>query len=88
MKDGSPTKAILNDGTVTNTWSREWQCENLARHTYMNKILRLLGKENRAARDAIYAEVRELSGELAEKRLREAVAEKWEAEKKRQESMK
>lgn len=88
MKNGAPTKVVLNDGTVSDSWSRQWQCENLARHVFMNKILRLLGKENRSARDAIYAEVRELSGELAEQRLREAVAAKWEAEKKRLEAMK
>lgn len=83
MKNGSPTKVVLADGTITDTWSRAWQCEVAARNAYTNKILRLLGKENRAKRDAVYAEVRELSGEEAERRLRAAVAEKWEAEKLR-----
>ena len=88
MKNGSPTKAVLFDGTVTDTWSRAWQCECLMITTYGNNILRLLGKENRARRDAVYAVVRELSGEVAEQRLRDYVASKWDAEKQRLESMK
>ncbi len=88
MKNGNPTKVVLCDGTITDTWSRAYQCEAAMLNTYTNKILRLLGKENRAARDAVYAEVRELSGEVAEQRLRDLVASKWDAEKKRLESLK
>lgn len=88
MKNGAPTKVVLADGRITDTWSRDWQAEVAGRNAYMNKILRLVGKENRVKRDAVYAEVRELSGEEAERRLRAAVAEKWEAEKLRLESMK
>lgn len=88
MKNGSPTKVVLADGTITDTWSRAWQCEVAARNAYANKILRLLGKENRVKRDAVYAEVRELSGEVAEQRLRDLVATKWEAEKLRMEGLK
>lgn len=83
MKNGSPTKVVLNDGTVSDSWSREWQCENLARVTHLRNILGMLGKSNRPKRDAYYASVRELEGEEAEKRLRADVSEKWEAEKHR-----
>lgn len=83
MKNGAPTKVVLNDGTVTDSWSRAWQCEVLARVTHVRNVLAMLGKSNRIKRDQYYASVRELEGEEAEKRLREAVAEKWEAEKQR-----
>lgn len=83
MKNGSPTKVVLNDGTVSDSWSREWQCENLARVTHVRNILGMVGKANRSKRDAYYASVRELEGEESEKRLRVAVSEKWEAEKQR-----
>lgn len=88
MKNGSPTKVVLNDGTISDTWSRAWQCETLARVTHVRNILGMLGKANHAKRDAYYASVRELEGEEAEKRLRAAVAEKWEAEKARLEGIK
>lgn len=88
MKNGAPTKVVLADGRITDTWSRDWQAEVAGRNAYMNKILRLVGKENRVKRDAVYAEVRELSGEVAEQRLRDVVAEKWAAEKTRFEAAK
>ena len=83
MKNGAPTKVVLNDGTISDSWSRQWQCESLARATHVRNILAMLGKSQRPKRDAYYADVRRLEGEEAEKRLRAAVAEKWEAEKKR-----
>lgn len=88
MKNGAPTKVILNDGSTSDSWSRQWQCECLARFTHVRNILGMLGKSNHAKRDAYYASVRELEGEESEKRLRAAVAEKWEAEKARLEGVK
>lgn len=87
MKNGAPTKVVLNDGTISDSWSRLWQCESLARVTHVRNILGMLGKSNRGKRDAYYASVRELEGIESERRLREAVSAKWEAEKHRLESM-
>lgn len=88
MKDGSPTKVVLNDGSITDSWSRAWQCEVLARVTHVRNVLGMVGKVYRVKREAYYLSVREIEGEEAERRLRAAVAEKWEAEKQRMEESK
>lgn len=83
MKTGNPTKVVLLDGTVTNTWSREWQLECLKRNDHVQAVLRLLGRANRDRREAYYVSVGRFEGAEAEKRVRAEVARLWKAESDR-----
>ena len=78
----------LLDGTVTDTWSPEWRAECLARDKHVQAVLGMLGKANRARRDAFYASIGRLEGAEQEKRVREAVGRAWKAEKARMEAAK
>jgi len=80
MKGGAPTKVVLLNGTITDTWSNEWRDECLARKPYVDAILGMLGRRNRARRDAYYEWIGRTQGAEQEKRVREAVARVWKLE--------
>jgi len=83
MKTGNPTKVVLLSGVTTDTWSNEWREECLARKPHVDAILGMLGKSNRARRDAYYAWIGKTQGALQEERVREAVARVWKLEGER-----
>jgi len=80
MKSGNPTKVVLLNGQVTDTWSKEWQAECLERKPLVDRILSLLGKTNRTRRDSYYRWIGETYGPEQEKRVREAVSRVWKLE--------
>jgi hypothetical protein len=80
MKNGSPTKVVLLNGQVTDTWSNEWRDECVARKPLVDKVLSMLGKHNRTARDAYYQWIGAMYGPEQEKRVREAVSRVWKLE--------
>ncbi len=81
--DGVRPRVVLLDGTVTDTWSEGWKLECMARNEHVKRVMGMLGKANRRRREAYYVSVGQLEGAEAEKRLREAVARVWKAEKDR-----
>lgn len=89
MKSDDPRpRVVLLDGTVTNTWSEGWKLECMHRNQHVQRVLGMLGKKNRDRREGYYLSVGSMEGAEAEKRLREAVARVWKAERKRMESAK
>lgn len=83
MITGNPTKVVLLDGTVTDTWSNGWREECLARKPLVDHVLGLLGKHNRPARDAYYQWIGAVYGAEQERRVREAVSRVWKLEGER-----
>lgn len=84
MKADDPRpRVVLLDGTVTDTWSEGWKLECLKRNEHVQRVLGMLGKQNRDRREGYYLSVGSMEGAEAEKRLREAVARVWKAEKDR-----
>lgn len=83
MKTGAPTKVVLIDGTITDTWSNEWREECMKRRVHVQNVLRMLGRENRERRERYYTETGRHEGPEAEKRLRAEVARLWKAESER-----
>lgn len=83
MKTGNPTKVVLLDGRQVDTWSNDWRAECLARKPLVDHVLGLLGKSNRAARDAYYASIGKAHGPEQENRVREAVSRVWRLEGER-----
>jgi len=88
MINGARTKVVLLDGTVTDTWSNEWREECLHRKPLIDQVLRMLGRGNRQRREAFYTSIGITEGPEQEKRVREAVAAVWKAEKERMEAVK
>lgn len=86
MINGARNKVVLLDGTVTDTWSREWAEECMRRKPLVDQVLRMLGRENRARREAFYTSIGLTEGAEQEKRVRECVARVWKAEKDRMEA--
>lgn len=80
MKDGDRTKVVLLNGVITDTWSNAWREECLARKPLVDKVLSMLGKNNRVARDAYYQWIGSMYGAEQEKRVREAVSRVWKLE--------
>ena len=80
MKNGAPTKVVLLNGQITDTWSNEWREECLARKPLVDHVLGLLGKHNRTARDSYYQWIGSMYGAEQEKRVREAVSRVWKLE--------
>jgi hypothetical protein len=80
MKNGAPTKVVLLNGEITDTWSNAWREECLARKPLVDHVLGLLGKHNRPARDSYYQWIGAMYGAEQEKRVREAVSRVWKLE--------
>ena len=83
MKDGNRTKVVLLSGEIVDTWSEGWRLECMERKPHVDMILSMLGKSNRARRDAYYKRLGETRGPEYEKRVREAVARVWKLEGER-----
>jgi len=83
MMNGAPTKVVLLNGTVTDTWSNEWREECMARKPLVDHVLSLVGKQNRVKRDAYYESIGRTYGPEQEKRVREAVSRVWKLEGER-----
>lgn len=83
MKAGNPTKVVLLNGSMTDTWSKEWAAECLKRNDHVQAVLGMLGRVNREHREAYYASVGRHEGAEAEKRVRDEVARVWKAEAER-----
>lgn len=76
-------KVTLLNGQQVDTWSNEWREECLSRKPLVDHVLGLLGKHNRARRDAYYAWIGRAYGPEQEKRVREAVSRVWRLEGER-----
>lgn len=83
MKTGAPTKVILLDGTVTDTWSNEWREECLKRNEHVQAVFGMLGRSNRDRRERYYESIRRHEGAESESRVRAAVERLWKADQKR-----
>lgn len=77
MISGNPTKVVLIDGRITDSWSNEWREECLTRNNHVQAILRMLGKQYRGARESYCANVGVQEGVEAERRLRMRVKSLW-----------
>ena len=77
MKNGAPTKVVLLNGQIADTWSNEWREECLARQPLVDGVLKLLGRHNKAARENYYQWIASMYGAEQEKRVRAAVARVW-----------
>lgn len=80
VKTGSPTKVVLLDGTITDTWSNAWRAECMARDKHVATVLGMLGRANRDRRDRYYESIGRHEGAEAEARVRAEVARRWKAE--------